>query len=84
MESAQNQNRVLLEVQTKPEPNYISSEDVIDARQILIDHKVALLSRSPVIQHKHLLGDSSVALPSKYRCITDKDSPSAAVGTMNP
>ncbi|XP_030229533.1 FYVE, RhoGEF and PH domain-containing protein 5b isoform X1 [Gadus morhua] len=84
MGSAQNQNRVLLEVQTKPEPNYISSEDVIDARQILIDHKVALLSRSPVIQHKHLLGDSSVALPRKYRCITDKDSPFSSCRNNEP
>ncbi|CAL8335577.1 unnamed protein product [Lota lota] len=70
---ALNQNRVLFEVQT--EPDYISSEDVIDGRQTLIDHKVALLSRSPVIQQKHLLGDNTVVLPSKYRCITDQDSP---------
>ncbi|KAJ3602726.1 hypothetical protein NHX12_030475 [Muraenolepis orangiensis] len=68
-------SHVFLEAKTKPEPNYISSEDVIDGRQILIDHKVAMLSKSPLIQHKHLLGDSTVVLPSKYRCITNKDSP---------
>ncbi|KAK0148677.1 FYVE, RhoGEF and PH domain-containing protein 5 [Merluccius polli] len=67
-------SHVFLEAKTKPEPNYISSEDVIDGRQILIDQKVAMLSKSPLIQHKHLLGDSTVVLPSKYRCITDKDS----------